>query len=78
MGDSVVRTGTYQLVVEGVELWMQNANNHQQTFGVIVAAIAALRGFQTRGGLGPRAVNFQVYDGPNFVGVGWLRGVVDG
>lgn len=73
-GDGLVQSGTFRIVIDGVELWMRNANNHQQTWGVVSAAIAALVGFQTRGPLGPRAIDFQVYDGVHQVAIGYMRG----
>lgn len=78
VGDGLVQTGSYRLVNEGLELWMQNTNNHQQTWGVMGAALSAMAGFQMTGSLGPRAVNFQVYDGRFLVGVGHIRGVGGG
>lgn len=54
-------------------LYLENAGNHQQTWGVVNAAIVALAGFQMTGSVGPMAVIIQVYDGMHFVGRGFLR-----
>lgn len=78
VGDGLVQSGSYKVIIDGVELCMQNVNNHQQTWGMIGAAISALAGFQNTGPLGPRAVNFQIYDGRYLVGAGYIRGVVGG
>ena len=57
----------------GLELRLTNANNHQMTWGVMNAALAALMQFVARSGRGPGAMAWQIYDGQNLVGVGFLQ-----
>lgn len=72
-GDHLVPEGFISIADFGLELRMVNANNHQQTWGVMNAGIAALMQFMQRSGRGPGAVAWQVYDGQNMVGVGFLQ-----
>ena len=58
---------------QGLEIWTQNTNNHQQTWGVLGSALAAVRDFMVCTPLqaeGPGAVHFQIFDGWNEVGQG--------
>ena len=69
------------LIAGGVFLWrgfgghilrMENSNNHQQTLGVIAAALLAIGNFlstETDYGIG----TFIVYDGDNEVAIGTIR-----
>ena len=47
-----------------------NTNNHQQTYGVLMAAIAALRDYMEGHGFG--AATFVIFDGANEVGNGFI------
>ena len=50
-----------------------NAANHQQTWGVLAAAVEALEGaMMWGGGMGPGCGYFLVFDGGREVGVGVL------
>ena len=53
---------------DDVELYMRNANNHQQTWGVVGAAIGALQDYMNQNGFGQ--ATFNVFDGGTEVGVG--------
>ena len=57
------------MVGEGVYLTLANANNHQLTYGVVLAAAVALSDFFSRSG-GFQSVDFQIIDGKNLVGTG--------
>ena len=58
-------------VANGVELETWDSNNHQQTWGVLGAALEALDDYmRVRGGYG--AAQFTILDGQNEVGVGRL------
>ena len=75
-GDGVMpalaRGGIFQwLGEEGLALEVANADNHQTTYGVLAAALVALWHYMTQTGDIGRAT-FDVYDGPNWVGVGWV------
>ncbi|KAA6413311.1 MAG: hypothetical protein FRX48_03055 [Lasallia pustulata] len=70
-GDGVIPSGRYEYDWGGLasfQTW--NANNHQQTYGVVGAAISALRDFM--GKYEYCAVDFEVWDGGIQVGEGRL------
>lgn len=75
-GDGLIPHGFWTLDEYGLELAFANAGNHQQTWGVVGAALMALLDyFVYRVRVGSvRAVRFQVWDGRHLVGTGWLRG----
>ena len=50
---------------------VENANNHQVTYGVLLSALLGLEKYMSNRGYG--AVQFGLYDGPNQVGQGWLE-----
>lgn len=52
------------------ELTVSDANGHQVTWGVLGAAVVALRGFMQERGYG--RVRFRIFDGENRVGTGEL------
>ncbi|KAA6406659.1 MAG: hypothetical protein FRX48_09591 [Lasallia pustulata] len=58
------------------ELYLVNSNNHQQSWGVVGAALAALRNFlvslDTINPGGNGGVQFTVFDGANEVGQGTI------
>lgn len=54
--------------VRGVTLTTMNTNNHQQTYGVLAAAISALANYMTENTFGQ--VTFSIFDGNNKVGTG--------
>ena len=69
-GDGVIPEGVIEYRSSGLILLSQNSNNHQQTWGVLGAAISALTDYmlaQKEQGYGPSFVDFVVYDGPNQV-----------
>lgn len=72
VGDGLIPKGIWSYTGFGVRIVFQNANNHQQTWGVIGAAMSALLDYtyymkriET-----PAAITFGVYDGPHQVGFG--------
>lgn len=75
LGDGVIRQGYFKHMSEGLELYTQSTNNHQQTWGVLGAAVAALQTYMegaewNRGEVG--SVQFSIYDGANEVAMGTL------
>ena len=79
LGDGVIRGGYFQYTgggaARGLELYTQNYGNHQQTWGVLGAAVAALQEYMIScewnlGGGG--SVQFSLYDGGHEVAVGTL------
>ncbi|KAA6411260.1 MAG: hypothetical protein FRX48_04540 [Lasallia pustulata] len=56
---------------EALALEVANADNHQTTYGVLAAALLALCQYMSETGDAARA-SFDVYDGPNRVGAGWI------
>lgn len=69
-GDIVIPGGgvEYNSVLTGTSFSTQNSNNHQQTFGVLAAAINALKDYMSRNYYG--RASFHIYDGFNEVGLG--------
>lgn len=55
----------------GIALTVQNANNHQTTWGVLGAAIFAV-GDCMFANLAEWAVSFRIVDGGNLVGIGTI------
>ncbi|KAA6415214.1 MAG: hypothetical protein FRX48_01967 [Lasallia pustulata] len=52
-GDGAIRTGLFHLMgPEAVSLYAQNADNHQQTWGVLEAALAVLWDYMAQFGFG--------------------------
>ena len=72
-GDHLVPEGFFNLYDFGLQLRLVNANNHQQTWGVMNAGLAAVMQYMARSGNGPGAVAWKVYDGQTMVGVGFLQ-----
>lgn len=73
-GDGVIRSGHYEYDFSGgINFRTWNANNHQQTYGVVGAAISALRDFMDK--FEYAAVDFEVWDGGNQVGEGQIVAV---
>lgn len=72
-GDALLAGGRFAWMgAGGMEVKVQNSNNHQVTYGVLTAALEALNGYMQSGrGLAGEA-DFVVFDGANEVG----RGVV--
>lgn len=51
IGDGPVASGVFHVGgAENTELYMRNANNHQQTWGVLGAAIGALQDYMNQNG----------------------------
>ncbi|MCJ1305346.1 hypothetical protein MMC08_008160, partial [Hypocenomyce scalaris] len=70
-GDGVIEGGAFSWQGNnGITLSTMNTNNHQNTWGVIGAAIIALQDFMQENGYG--GATFSIWDGPNMVGRGWL------
>lgn len=70
-GDTTIRDGMSTYQTPGLMMISQNANNHQQTWGVLGAGISALSEYmrvQKGQGYSPSSVAFLIYDGPNQVG----------
>lgn len=60
------------MVGEGVLMTLNNANNHQLTYGVVHGTALALEAFiNTYGGY--QSMDFQIVDGPNLVGTGRIE-----
>ena len=70
-GDGVVPRGAFTFTDYGVSFYLANANNHQQTYGVVAGAIIALSEFMNAYGAYGYA-HFQIFDGGNQVGTGTL------
>lgn len=69
-GDTTVPGGMITYQSPGLVMISQNANNHQQTWGVLGAGISALSEYmhaQKGHGYSPSSVAFLLYDGPNQV-----------
>lgn len=74
-GDGLIPGGMWWFAKFGVRIVFLNGNNHQQTWGVVGAAMAALldyTDFMKRTQV-PAAITFRVFDGPNEVGYGSLQ-----
>lgn len=56
----------------GLALMTWNTNNHQQTYGVVGAAVSALMDFMRERGAGE--ASFSIFDGGREVGAGVLGG----
>ena len=67
--NGVIPTGVFSFVAFNAQLFTANANNHQQTWGVLAGAIMALASFMDSYGEFGYA-NFQIFDGGNQVGEG--------
>ena len=69
-GDGLIPGGMIQYQNTDLMMISQNANNHQQTFGVLRESITALLEYmraQKKYGYSPSFVEFNTYDGPNQV-----------
>ena len=72
-GDGLLPGGHYTVQEDGLELTFVDANNHQQTWGVVGSALMAIGEYfaQYLGAFG--AITFAVFDGPHHVGTGALQ-----
>ena len=70
-GDKVIPTGVFNFAGYGANWYSANANNHQQTWGVLASAITALVDLMHAYGEFGYA-QFQIFDGGNQVGQGSL------
>lgn len=71
IGDGLVVGGTFVWEgAGGLYLRTDNVNNHQQTYGVLAAALRALRDYMGVGGVGFGAAWFNIFDGGVEVGIG--------
>lgn len=71
-GDGLIPQGLFTMEgANDLELYVANANNHQQTYGVLAAAMWALGDYMGR--VGPGGVTFSVYDGANQVAQGSIE-----
>lgn len=72
-GDGLLPQGHYTLQEHGLELTFVDANNHQQTWGVVGSALMAIGEYfaQYLGSFG--AITFAVFDGPHMVGTGAMQ-----
>ena len=69
----MIATGEWSYEDGGVEVYFENTNNHQQTWGVVGAALIALEQYfqmTQAAGAQPGAIIFDVFDGANQVGNG--------
>ena len=72
-GDSLIPNGAFQWLGEnGISVTTINTNNHQQTWGVLCAAIIAMEDFVHTLGDGVECV-FTICDGVNEVGKGTIN-----
>ena len=70
-GDGVLTTGEIEFYADnGVEFHSWNTNNHQQTYGVLGAAVEALRDFMGERGI--VGASWWVYDAGTEVGAGTI------
>lgn len=70
-GDSIIAdAGFFWAGENGVDLHTFNTNNHQQTWGVLGAALFALRDFMFKIGTEAGACYFTIIDGNNQVARG--------
>ena len=68
-GDGLLHGGTFAWQgAGGMFLTTENSNNHQQTYGVLMAALKALHEFMSQRGFG--AAYFSIFDGGREVGMG--------
>lgn len=69
-GDIVIPGGGVRCesLSSGISFVTENSNNHQQTYGVLAAAIDALKDYMSRNYYG--SASFHIYDGVNEVGLG--------
>lgn len=69
-GDIVIPDGgvEYNSLITGISFSTSNSNNHQQTFGVLAAAIEAIKGYMTQNYFG--RATFYIFDGNSEVGKG--------
>ena len=71
IGDGLVSSGYFRIGGDqDIELYTRNANNHQQTWGVLAAAISALQDYMSHAGYGQAA--FHVFDGGIEVATGTI------
>ena len=72
-GDSIIPNGAFQwLGQNGISVTTINTNNHQQTWGVLGAALIAMQDFVQTMGFGVECV-FTICDGVNEVGKGTIN-----
>ena len=69
-GDIVIPGGgvEYKSILTGISFSTSNSNNHQQTWGVLAAAIEALKDYMTQNYFGK--ATFYIFDGISEVGKG--------
>lgn len=74
-GDTLVVGGVFahQFLNCGLQFRFQNANNHQLTFGVMKAALAALWDWMEQHEVA--TCTFDIFDGNNQVGKGVFEGL---
>lgn len=75
-GDDLIEPQTgrhlFRWMQGGVALTVENANNHQTTWGFLKAAIAAVRGCMVSRAI-EDAASFRIVDGRNVVGRGTIE-----
>lgn len=70
-GDEILPGGYFNWMgINGIAVEAMNANNHQLTWGVLGAALKALKQYMESNGY--RQAHFDIYDGENMVGKGLL------
>ena len=72
-GDGLIARGVFNFLgANAVQVQVQNANNHQITYGVLASALEALERWTAQNGCVLGA--FVIRDGPNVVGTGSITG----
>ena len=64
--------GYRRLGADALTLWVYDANNHHLTWGVLGAALQALRDYMSQHGHAFGTVSFSVFDGENQTGQGFI------
>ena len=73
-GDGLIADGQFNWAgAAGLVLRTANANNHQQTWGVLGAALDALGAFTQQNQMVAGAAIFSIFDGMNMVGLGSIQ-----
>lgn len=67
-GDALIPQGVFEASYQDLNLWTRNANNHQQTYGVLMAALNALNHYMFTEQIG--SATFLIFDGAVEVAVG--------
>ena len=69
IGDGLIPEGTWKFQVHDLLIVVDNANNHQVSWGILASTIWGLRDFMTQIGF-EGVVTFGIYEGAHLVGQG--------